>query len=81
MKDAETLQKILDRKIDSLQGICDTLDGAYMWFEVFARTGFCEENKNEFWKTCLAFSKTYEDYIRTKTGIEALQYVLDSQKK
>lgn len=77
MKGKEQLQKILDAKTESLKGLCDTLDGAGEWFEVFAKTGFCMENKDEFFKTITAFADTYRKYTDTKAAIKVLKYVLD----
>lgn len=77
MKGKEQLQTILDKKIESLEGLCYTLDGATEWCEIFFKAGYCHENKDELFKTMMVFADTYQKFVETKQAIKVLKYVLD----
>lgn len=77
MKEREYLQKILDQKTESLKGLCDTLDGAGDWFEVYCKAGYDPANKDDFFKTITAFADTYRKYTDTLQAIKVLKFVLD----
>lgn len=80
MKDKERLQKILDSKVDSLEGICNTLDGATDWCKAFLQYKTDSEdlaNKEEIFKVMLAYADAYIKYIETKQAIKVLKFVLD----
>lgn len=77
MKDKETLQKILDKKTESLKGLCDTLDGAAEWFEIYCKAGYDPALRDDFFKTITAFADTYRRYTDTLQAIKVLKFILD----
>lgn len=77
MKSEDKLRQILEAKTESLKGLCDTLDGAGDWFEVFCKAGYSYGNQKEFMKTVVAFSDVYKKYFETLQAIKVLKYVLD----
>ena len=78
MKEKEQLQKILEAKINSLRGLCDTLDGAGDWFEVYCKSGYDPANRDDFFKTITAFADAYRKYTDTLQAIKVLKFVLDT---
>ena len=77
MKDKEKLQQILDAKTESLKGLCDTLDGAGDWFEIYCKAGYDPALRDDFFKTITAFADTYRRYTDTLQAIKVLKFVLD----
>lgn len=77
MKDKEKLQQILDAKTESLKGLCDTLDGAGDWFEIYCKAGYDPALREDFFKTITAFANTYRKYTDTLQAIKVLKFVLD----
>ena len=77
MKEKEKLQQILDAKTESLKGLCDTLDGAGEWFEIYCKAGYDPACRDDFFKTITAFADTYRKYTDTLQAIKVLKFVLD----